>query len=784
MPARARTDSPWLGAAAVIIAGAALRFWQLARSGWQYDEIVYWQVASSILHGGGLTEHITYGAHWTPFLYQPPWYPYALSGWFTVFGPTIYSARVLGVLCSVGTLFLAWRLVARLRGPQAAVFALVPIAFDGWCLYIQRISYIENIVLLAVTAAFLLYQRAMDAPGWQRFAVAGMVLGAAGCLKYTGLYAVVAMGLCWLIQRRQHVGHAVLLATVVAVIAVDQVVLIAWFGHSYIQQTSLQGRRVVGLQPSGGSLTSPSQLAHLLAAQYHVFAPSLLIAIAGLVIAVRRLLGCYRDRDWRALRPQAVLFSWAAAAVLIFGFSNLRYPQYFALVLLPLYLLWWTEVWGWDRPLKLKLALAGTAALAGVISFGLSTTAQSGNPLAQVRQYAARYIPAKAVVVADEMTGDLIAQPYCREQAAAPCLHHASYAITWTTYLQSTSQLGDAAYRAEMHGAVPVASWTGFNGTATVWKLRTGPSVGVDVEADSDYPEQDVSRYGQRVMAYISRSLDAQDAGIVWDLCSPGRHSDTVSRNCTLTPAAVRTLATQAARDGLGVQLRPIIRVGPRSGWNDPAVSWEGSIRPANQRGWFASLLAAERPYLEILRSIPGSEFVAGTELDGVASSPQWTSFIHQAQAICGCQVSVSAFDHQYARGIVPPVLNPGVDWYPHLDLRATAPQSTVTAAWKSSLARIPRPLLERTSLDEEGIRGTAGAYRHPEEWGISGPADPEVQARYFTAACQAASYYHMTAIYFYEIPLADNPSNPSKFPAFFVGNVGASAIRACADRA
>ena len=103
---------------------------------------------------------------------------------------------------------------------------------------------------------------------------------------------------------------------------------------------------MLGLQPSGGSLTSPSQLAHLLAAQYRVFAPSLLVAIAGMVIAVRRLLGCYRDRDWRALRPQAVLFSWAAVAVLIVGFSNLRYPQYFALVLLPLYLLWWTEVLG------------------------------------------------------------------------------------------------------------------------------------------------------------------------------------------------------------------------------------------------------------------------------------------------------------------------------------------------------------------------------------------------------------------------------------------------------
>ena len=435
---------PYVAAFAVILAaGAALRFWQLARSGWQYDEIVYWQVADSILHGGGLTEHVTYGAHWTPFLYQPPWYSYALSGWFTVFGSTIYHARVLGVLCSVGTLFLAWRLVARLHGPQAAVFVLVPVAFDGWLLYIQRMSYIENVVLLAVTAAFLLYQRATDAPGWQRFAAAGVVLGAAGCLKYTGYVrggcdgavladsAAAARRACGAPghrgrgdRRRSGRSHCLVRAFLVS------------------QQTPLQGRRVLGLQPSGGSLTSPGQLAHLLAAQYRVFAPSLLVAIAGMVIAVRRLLGCYRDRDWRALRPQAVLFSWGAVAVLIVGFSNLRYPQYFALVLLPLYLLWWTEVWGWDRPLKLKLALAGASALAGVISFGLSTTAQSGNPLAQVRQYAARYIPAKAVVVADEMTGDLLAQPYCREQAAAPCLDHASYAITWTTYLQSTSRLG------------------------------------------------------------------------------------------------------------------------------------------------------------------------------------------------------------------------------------------------------------------------------------------------------------------------------------------------------
>ena len=64
----------------------------------------------------------------------------------------------------------------------------------------------------------LLYQRALDPPTWQRFAMAGVVLGLAGCLKYTGLYVVAVVMLSWIILRRQNRGHGIMVAAAQGVI--------------------------------------------------------------------------------------------------------------------------------------------------------------------------------------------------------------------------------------------------------------------------------------------------------------------------------------------------------------------------------------------------------------------------------------------------------------------------------------------------------------------------------------------------------------------------------------
>jgi 4-amino-4-deoxy-L-arabinose transferase-like glycosyltransferase len=776
----------WIWFALALTAIVALRLWHLDATGWQYDEVTYHLVARNLLHHGGLTEKTSFGQAYQPWLYQPPWYPYLLTAWFTVTGKaTIYSARVFGVLLSSCSLVLAGLLIRRQRGTKVALFAVVPLAFDGWLLYVDRVSYIENLVMVVILAAFLLYQRAVDHPSWLRFAGAGALFGTAGCLKYTGVYVILAAGLCWLIVRREHVNHLIMLGVALGLFVLDQLILLAWWGHVYLHETWVQLQRVLGLRKSGGSLTSPMALVHLLVAQYRIFIPSFLIGLAGLVLLIRYLIRCYRERSWEPVQARAILFGWAASSVLVFGLSNLRLPQYFSLILIPLYLLFWVAVWDSDWRPFLRFGLVAAAVVAGLGSFWLSTHAQSVNPLERIQQYAASHIPARAVVVADEQVGDLIRQRYCREQVAAGhCARVATYGITWDTYLQSTGRLGNRTFHMLMTGATPLWSSKGFSGTVTVWKLRTAPPkpvLGIDVQATTGYPLAVARADGRRVARYI-RGLGARSLGLVWNLCDPSLRSDVV-RRCpeSLSSPDVRAIVAAAQRAGLTVQLRPIIRTGPPSGWNAPNRSWEGFIRPRSQHAWFGRLLHAEKPYLKILVGMNGAQFVVGTELRGLASSRYWPTFLSRARQVCQCGVSVSASTGDYKKGRTARGSELGVDWYPSLRVVPNASQQAVTGAFEASLADIPRPVLARTSLDEESIRATAGAYRHPQAWGDRGRYDPRVQVRYFTAACQAVLRYQMRAVYFYEIPLNDNPAHPFTFPAFFAGRRSASAIKTCA---
>jgi hypothetical protein len=342
-------------------------------------------------------------------------------------------------------------------------------------MYIQRISYMENMLLLLVVAGMLLYQRALDRPTRSRFMVAGLALGFAASFKYTGIYVVGAVLLCWLITKRDHLKHLALLGFAIVAFASATLAEVLSYdspGHDWWwQDTVVQIRRVLGIQQSGGTLTSPTAALHLLLAQYDVFAPSFLIALVTLVLALRRLWTCYMERDWRPVTGNALLWSWMASALVIFGFSSLRYPQYFALILVPMYAWFWTETRHWRLRPQGRAALILVACIAGIASFFGRVVGYDDNVFADVQRYAATSLPPNVVVIADEAVGDLIRQPYCREQEAAPCAQVASYVITWDTYLQTTGELGDQAYRKLMIGAVRLRSWTGFNGTVTVWRI-------------------------------------------------------------------------------------------------------------------------------------------------------------------------------------------------------------------------------------------------------------------------------------------------------------------------
>jgi 4-amino-4-deoxy-L-arabinose transferase-like glycosyltransferase len=464
---------------AALALGTGLRLWHLGISpAWQWDEGVYYRVSVNVQHNV-LSEHSHYGVAWEPFLYQPPFYFLLLSKWFSAIGASIYHARILGVILTAAMQTVLFRLLWKIHGVGVALFAIIPVIFDGWLMYIERVSYIENALMLIIVTGFLLYQRALERPSWHRFAIAGAAVGFAASFKQTGVYVLLAVMLCWLVTRRAHKGHLILLGIAVMVFVAYVAVMVRVFdvpGHDwYIGQSTTQIRRVLALKHSGGTLTSPTSVLHLLAAQYRFFIPSVLLALAAFVTVVRRVLQCYRARNWEPAQDNALLFSWLVTGIVVFGFSSLKFPQYFVLILLPAYCFLWTEMARWNWRSAGKHTVMSGAVVAGLGSFLLTVPAFNANTLSQVQRYAAAQIPVSSIVVTEQSIGDLIQQRWCTVEVSAPCLHTATYAITWRTYLQSSFTEGDSAFHELMVGAVPIKSFSGAVGTATIWKLKQAP---------------------------------------------------------------------------------------------------------------------------------------------------------------------------------------------------------------------------------------------------------------------------------------------------------------------
>jgi hypothetical protein len=307
---------------------------------------------------------------------------------------------------------------------------------------------------------------------------------------------------------------------------------------------------------------------------------------------------------------------------------------------------------------------------------------------------------------------------------------------------------------------------------------------GIDVYANTNYPLATVTANGSRVMRYIAR-LHANAASVVWNLCDPRNHSDVV-RACsgTLSLAGVEDLTREAEARGLFVQYRPLVRVGPPSGWSVSADSWEGHIAPRSQHAWFASLYAAERPYLRAAQRLGVAQVVVGTELHKLRSSPQWPWFLARVRTVYHGSVVVDQLQSDYLAGSRVSGAAPGMDPYPDLNLPDSATQAQVTAAFASVFAHGHAGVLRATAMEEVGFASVHGAYDAPQRWQAPGPANYVMQKRYFTAACRTIVHYHMAGIWFYEINLgSENPDVRNPFPAFFAQRPGARAIRRCAEQ-
>ena len=191
----------------------------------------------------------------------------------------------------------------------------------------------------------------------------------------------------------------------------------------------------------------------------------------------------------------------------------------------------------------------------------------------------------------------------------------------------------------------PVMGQTAASLGKSDWPIlgQDRPVLGVDLYALSNYPAAQVETYGKRMLGYIKNVLKADTVGIVWNFYASSISSDAVnSTNATLSPANVAILTRIALQDHLMVQYRPLILVP-----NGPSP-WEGQITPYLQPRWFDNYYRAELPYLKMAQHFHVREFVTGTELVELNSSPLWSPFFARISHVYHGSISYSAWDGNY----------------------------------------------------------------------------------------------------------------------------------------
>lgn len=456
---------------------AFLRFWQLGvRPGLEVDEPVYGQIAASIAATGRLLVKPEVGVANPDYLYHPPFYFWLLGGWFSVVGSSLAKARTFAAGMSLVTLLMVFGLSRRFIG-RAALLPVLLIATDGWLVYSNRISWMENTLMVLGVGAMWLYASATQTRRTSAYALAGVALGMAVVFKHVAGYLVLAVLINWLLSRRDRDGHLAMVGAGLAVVAAYLLAMTVAFGHVYWDDTAVQFNRTIGIGDTRGTVSTAGQALGAIFGQYSVFYATLAVSLLGGLLVLGRLFEAIRHRSLAAIRRRGVLFSWAMAALIFFGAIHLHFSNYFLMILIPLYVYVSVEIVDFVRQRR-SLVPAAYAVLAVVLAANMATFVQriadrNDNALVAVSRFAAAHIPRHALVVTEEWVANMIHQPYCHTWRAAYCESRTSYVITYTSRTERPPPV--PALRRLIKRSDRLAMFTGFKERITVYHVVRPP---------------------------------------------------------------------------------------------------------------------------------------------------------------------------------------------------------------------------------------------------------------------------------------------------------------------
>jgi len=467
--------------AGILIVSAGLRLWDLgARPGYEWDEPVYGSVASHFAQFGTVTYKAPI-ARPTVYLSHPPFYFIMLGEWFRMVGTGITQARVLSAIMSLLLITILF-LYLRQRMGAWALLPTVLVAFDGWIVFANRISWIDNSVVVFGVLGIWAYFHALKRNTTRTYIVAGLALGFTLVFKQLGIYFCAIPVLNWIFSRQRTRGHLVMLGTIVVCFMLYLGYMFSVYKDAFVRQTMSQIFRSSGTVTSRG-VVSPQDVITALVGQYHIFAFTVFLCAVSMVWLVIDIARSIRRRDPSWLHRYSIEASWIIAGIVVFIAVQIKFPNYFIYLMIPLFVYLGMRIRdvasGWlaggarhPRLLRIGLiALLAFAVAADLGAFYLRIVDQNDNALLQVATYVTANVPASDTVLADEPVGVMIPQPYCKLESAGTC-PNVKWIVTYTSLTQKLpTQASDPQLYVLLHGAERVVVFEGFKETITVYRV-------------------------------------------------------------------------------------------------------------------------------------------------------------------------------------------------------------------------------------------------------------------------------------------------------------------------
>ncbi len=311
------------------------------------------------------------------------------------------------------------------------------------------------------------------------------------------------------------------------------------------------------------------------------------------------------------------------------------------------------------------------------------------------------------------------------------------------------------------------------------------PELGVQVYWDDNPDEsaQAVALKAARIVDYIV-DLDANAISISFPFFTDAVRSSTVhAARGTPAPERLGILLDEAAREGLRITLRPtldeksLVAANPRD--------WRGTINPTSRDAWFASYRGFLAPYLALAEQHHLNTVVLGTELNSLEGDPRWGNLAAYTRTVFTGEIAYAFNWDVFVRTRVRmPVDRVGVDAYPELPLGDDASVAELATAWNRWLNQKAPGVMPQVMLYEVGAAAQPGIYRHPATPQTDGmPVIPELQKRWFVAACQLARERALAGLYWWRVDFHVNPATADPLRdrhESFVGRPAEQAIRDC----